>query len=637
GQPPYSYAIDGVAVDRVDPATGIFVASGAGGRTATVVVTDANGAQARAEVQGTLNFAAGNAPNDVVALDLNRDGVLDLAVAPASGGVLELLLGSGDGNFAPWRELPLLAFPRALRAIDLNGDGQKDLVVAASSPDVVIVLIQDVSAVGGFREATRQPVAALPSDVDVVPLADGTFAVVSASDAGHAADVTRLRIAGTQASLISSTRLPLSGRGTRLAVGDFVGDGQIDLAVGVARAQPSKGSVVLFAGTGMGGFGPTPAAEVQVGEGTVALAVGRLGGGGKDDLAVTSSLSNELGLILDDPATGQPTLSRYPIPPGNGSQCAPCGRAGDSVCVENASCVQLRAGAETQVCALACASNDECPNGTDCQQVAMLGRVCAPQLNACPVTSMIATGLNPRAVRIVDLDLDGTPEIAVTTVSDLEIFKAAGGGAYRYAYAAATGANPWEIEVADLNGDNFPDLITANRVGQNLTVLPGLVRFFTQIGEYDVGWMPGLIAIADLDHDPAGTLDVVLQTGDAMLTLLGDGRGGLQPYRRLPFYSPGRPNLVDIDGDGFLDLLAFHGLSRTFEFVPWQSGVGFTGGPETTTGLQPLGLALADLNGDHKLDAVVANNLDRNYAVHWGHGDGSFTPYGSGSILFSYQ
>src|SRR5262249_42887195 len=157
-----------------------------------------------------------------------------------------------------------------------------------------------------------------------------------------------------------------------------------------------------------------------------------------------------------------------------------------------------------RVCALACQTNDDCPNTTDCQPVMTLGRVCSPQLNACPVTSMLATGINPRAARVVDLDLDGTPEIVVTAIDEARVDRKSG-GAYGYAFTAATAPNPWEIEVADVNRDTYPDLITANRFGQNVTVLRGLGRFFTPIGEYAVGSKPGRIALGDLDHDAGHT------------------------------------------------------------------------------------------------------------------------------------
>ena len=636
GAPPYTFRIEGVTEDRVASDTGIFVAGATGGRAATVIVTDSNGAEARADIQIPLNFTAGATPSEVAILDVNRDGLLDLAVAPNNGGAVTLLSGNGRGSFAPLTEIPVGAFPKALDAKDLNADGLVDLAVAVTSPEQVIVLLQDPTAIGGFREVFRRAVATLPMDVAVLDLANGTFDLLTAGDTGRAVDITHLRVTGMQATFLDARQIALPGRATRLALGDFIGDGHVDLAVGVTRAQPSKSSVQFFAGNGLAqGFPATATAEVEVGEGTVALGVGPLGGGPKDDLAVSSSLSNELGIVIDRPAG--PALRRYPIEGGDGAQCAPCGRAEDAACGTGAQCIMMRPTDETQVCALACQSSNDCPNDTDCQQLAG-GSFCAPQLNKCPVSSMLATGVNPRAVRVLDLDLDGVPEIVVSLVGDVDVFRPGGPRGYYHAYRAATGLNPWEMAVADLNNDTFPDVVTANRFRQNVSVLLGLGRLFTPLAEHTVGSSPTFTAVGDLDHDANQACDIVVQTDSAMLTMLGDGDGGFVTYRQTPFTSPGRPILVDGDGDGDLDMLAFHNLLRTLEFVPWETGIGFTGGPETSTGVQPLSLALADIDADGKLDALIANNLgDRNYGILYGLGGGAFSPNSPSASLFAYQ
>jgi len=633
GAPPYTFHIEGVTEDRVASDTGIFVAGATGGRAATVIVTDANGAEARAEIQVALNFTAGASPSEVAILDANRDGLLDVAVAPNNGGAVILLAGNGRGSFAPLTEIAVDAFPKALDAKDLNGDGLVDLVVAVTSPEQVIVLLQDSTAIGGFREVSRQPIATLPMDVVAMPLADGTLNVLTASDTGRAVDITHLRITGMQATFLDTTRLAMPGRATRIALADLIGDGNVDLAVGIARAQPAKGSVLYFTGNGST-FAATAAYEVVVGEGTIAMGAGKLGGGAKEDLAVSSSLSNELGLVFD--VGGVPTLERFAISAGDGSQCAPCGRSEDAACGSGAQCITMRPTDETQVCALTCSSNADCPNDTDCQQIGG-ANFCTPQLNKCPVSSMLSTGVNARAVHIADLDLDGVPEILVSTVADVDVFRAGGTRLYYHAYRAATGLNPWEMAIADLNSDTFPDVITANRFRQNVSVLLGLGRLFTPIAEHAVGSSPTATALGNLDRDERQACDIVVQTDSTMLTLLGDGHGTFVTYRQTPFTSPGRPMLVDLDGDGDLDLLAFHNLLRTLEFTPWENGIGFTGGPETSTGVQPVSLALRDVNGDGNLDALIANNLgDRNFGVLWGQGGGVFTPNSLDASLFSY-
>jgi hypothetical protein len=641
GQPPYQFRIEGLSEDRIDQATGIFEAGVRGGRTVVVAAVDAHGAIARAEVRVSLTFSAGHAPLHAVALDVDRDGILDVAVASSADGRLELFQNEGGGQLRALWSVPLAAQPQALARADLDGDGLEDLLVAARAPDVLLVLLQDPIAVGGFREVIRHPLAAGATDVAVRQRAAGSFVAAASSDGGKAVEVVELAASGAAVSIASATRIPLSAGGTRVLIGDFVGDSELDLAVALTRPPPARGSVAYFAG-GPGGFAATPAFEIEVGEGGgvagINIGQGMLGGGPKEDIVASSSFSHELGIIIDSPGAGVPQLLRWPIPPGNGAHCAPCGRADDRACDPDNLCLALRAQGETQVCVRSCLDNLDCPHGFECQSAATADRVCTPPRSVCPVSSMIATGRNPRDVKVVDLDGDGVPELVTSTVNNtLEIYRRQQDDHWQLHQAAATGVNPFRLDVADFNGDGVPDLLVANRIGHSVTLLPGLGRLFSRGSDLMVGSAPGELVVAELDRDPKAALDVVVRVGDSFLTLVGDGRGGLSPYRRTAFAGgSSAPWLWDLDGDGHLDLFGFHSLDRTLEYMPWRAGVGFAGGPLTITGQQPVHLALGDMDADGQVDLVVANNLDRNFSLHRGDGTGAFAPYGPDAVLFDY-
>src|SRR5262249_1260707 len=84
---------------------------------------------------------------------------------------------------------------------------------------------------------------------------------------------------------------------TSVAVGDFNGDGKVDLAVvdDPVPGTASSGVSILLA-TGAGGFGaPT---QFAAGSGPLAAAVGDLNGDGKLDLVVANTVSNDVSILL---------------------------------------------------------------------------------------------------------------------------------------------------------------------------------------------------------------------------------------------------------------------------------------------------------------------------------------------------
>jgi hypothetical protein len=133
---------------------------GDGRRDAVVLATDGVHV-VRRDAAGrlflTAAFPAGEAPTALTALDVNTDGVLDLAVASATSGQVQLLLGKPDGSFSLVQSLAvgLGLRPRYLTALDVNRDGNLDVVVAAEgAPELRLLL--------GRADGFLQPPVVLP-------------------------------------------------------------------------------------------------------------------------------------------------------------------------------------------------------------------------------------------------------------------------------------------------------------------------------------------------------------------------------------------------------------------------------------------------------------------------------------------
>ena len=77
-----------------------------------------------------VDYAAAGAPGSVALADFDRDGVLDAAVGSSRtrGKHVTLLLGRGDGSFRARRSFAARVYASRLVGGDLNGDGSPDLV-----------------------------------------------------------------------------------------------------------------------------------------------------------------------------------------------------------------------------------------------------------------------------------------------------------------------------------------------------------------------------------------------------------------------------------------------------------------------------------------------------------------------------
>ena len=137
--------------------------------------------------------------------------------------------------------------------------------------------------------------------------------------------------------------------------------------------------------------------------------------------------------------------------------------------------------------------------------------------------------------------------------------------------------------MADFNGDGKLDLAVSNYGSNNVTILlgNGLGGFTAApVSPIAVGSVPDGLVTGDFNGDGKPDLAVANENDNNVTVLLGDGSGGFTAAPGSPF----------------------------------------------PAGLVPIGLAIADFNGDGKPDLAVVNVRGNNVSLLLGNGSGAFTP-----------
>ena len=190
----------------------------------------------------------------------------------------------------------------------------------------------------------------------------------------------------------------------------------------------------------------------------------------------------------------------------------------------------------------------------------------------------------------------------------------------------AVGSGPYAVRIGDLDADGVPDSLSANLVGESLSLLSGgssgLPRWRTDLA---AGGMAVALAVADFDGDGISDAAAAVRSRLGHLAWF-HGREGTTPEaeRTIPVYgTPDDVDAGDLDEDGRDEavvavredgLVILHpSVSRWGEWVriPGCSGA---------TGYGPDGVSLADVDGDGHLDAIVA--CYETWSLHWLPGDG---------------
>jgi hypothetical protein len=536
--------------------------------------------------------------------DFNGDGKPD--VLEQGTGTLLVLLGNGDGTFQAPISTASGASLGPVAATDLNGDGKADVVGVFGSSLMVYISNGNGTLASGVSYSLGTTSSGAPLSLGDFNDDGNTDVVVSIGGGDNLAG-QEIVLLGNGDGTFQTT--PKTSAGVYLpqyaAVGDFNGDGKLDLAV--SSNEYCNGSCTIPAttyvllGNGDGTFGgPTVA---FLGEGPLAAA--DLNGDGKLDLVLVPSTN---------PVSGQIYL-------GNGDGTfSNTGNDGISIggaAISSIATADFNGDGNLDIAA----GGVILGNGDGTFRDIQLGVVPS---GSYPPSPFVAGDFEKKGA----LDVAALSTPAYDSSNSLYILSNNGSGALSLIHTYTLQENGVEVVPGDFNGDGNLDLVV---VGADPTTENW--SYSVLLGNGDGSFQPpvyypqsvaggGAAVVADFNNDH--NTDLAVSAGDGSVAiLLGNGDGTFAPP--VYYYSPGGVEAVaDFNGDGKLDIAA--GIAISQPPPTTETGILYGNGDGT---FQPVvfpatlnGFAAAytaDFNNDGKPDLLSGNQ------VALGNGDGTFT------------
>ncbi len=570
--------------------------------------------------------------NAAVAGDFDGDGNKDIALLTATAVLIQP--GHGDGTFGAEYGATLPWNPSAAASTDLNGDGRDDLLVAFTYyPDGPSLGVFISRGRDGFAPPVAYPVGLYPllirtADID----ADGTpdVAVMSqCSDSPcHSGGVISLYKGRGDGTLAPLPSLDPGGTPRSLSTADFDGDGRLDVAVASACDTSSCGQtgLAVFLGRGDGTF----SRSFLTSENFYTLSNGSMVAGdfaGDEHVDLVLALRGALRILTGDGHGGfdLTALPQLAIAGYTPTDLATADLDGDGV---------------TDILGVSLGSRNA---------FSLLRH--GGQFPDTPIQR--GAGSLVTAAALDDFNNDGVTDIASASFyyssyppGNGSIFLGRGDGTFSapLPFVGAGFGTTSAIVTADFNRDGERDISTADfgdsyGYGQSVSISLGrgdgtfLPAAFLP---YGIAARPAGLAVGDFNRDGWDDLAVVNSGDNTVLILLNDGRGQFGAAGTVLRYRVGdRPYhlaVADLDGNGLPDLavadLGGDGFKQPrFGDVAILMGAGdgtFSPGPTINIDGNPFALAMADLDGDHKIDLIVADVLNDEVTVQSGRGDGSF-------------
>ncbi|MDP9042825.1 MAG: FG-GAP-like repeat-containing protein [Bacteroidota bacterium] len=538
------------------------------------------------------NFAAGNYTVDVSIRDLDGDAKPELVAVNRFGNSVSVLKNKstvGNVDFENHMDYTVGNAPLIAAIADLDGDGNPDIITANSSSDKISILrnmIGDTvapiirsftpdTAISGtkvtilgkhFTGTTAVQFGGVPAASFVVDSSSGITATVALGASGNLTVTTNFGTASDTGFIFKGPLIykftptnGMAGDTIQISGTNFTGVTSVSFGM-VAAASfsiPSDTSISAVLGTGASG-------DVSVSSSNGNASLSGFAYGGKPVILSFTPSSDTIGATI--------TINGINFSANPDDNIVYFGPVRAIVKSATASRLQVAvpAGAVYDLITVttnyltAYSSLPFSAKFSDGDSL-MSARTFVP-------ASDFNTGNYPVSVAVSDLDQDGKPDLITANAlsNNISILQNNGRGG-NFSFAAhndlPAGKGPRNIAVGDLNGDGKPDIVVTNFNSGNSgsvsvfrnTSQNGVISFDSatniQTGNGTVD-----VAIADINGD--GKPDIIVTSGNSaifsILRNVSAGSGPLSFAPKLDFFSFNHPDHItvsDLDNDGKPDII----------------------------------------------------------------------------------